>query len=177
MVRPEKYFFCLVLLLIVPVLRSESQNLSTSTVEGHVTAEIIPVYTAAEIAQLNFGRFSPGPDGGEIIITPEGNISVLGSIYKGTGIHNAASFYVSGENYASVTITLPDQPVVLQHVSGTRTLLVKDWISNPGTGMSAGVLQEGALTVYVGATLQVGSVEDNPVGVYAGTYAITFDFN
>lgn len=177
MKRPEKFFFCLLLLLVIPVINSHSQNLTSATVEGHVTAEVIPVFTAAEVAQLNFGRFSPGPDGGEIIITPDGNLSVLGSVYKGTGIHNAASFFISGETDASVTITLPDQPVVLKHVSGTRTMLVKNWISSPGTGMSAGVLQEGSLTVYVGATLQVGSVEDNPVGIYAGTYSITFDFN
>ncbi|HLN21846.1 MAG TPA: DUF4402 domain-containing protein [Bacteroidales bacterium] len=176
MKRLENLFFCLLLLLVVPV-KLQSQNLSSATVTGHVTAEIIPVYTAAEIAQLNFGRFSPGPDGGEIIISPDGNLSVLGSIYKGTGIHNAAGFYVSGENYSSVTITLPDQPVVIQHVSGTRTMIVKDWNSNPGIGMGAGVLQNGSMTVYVGATLEVGSVEDNPVGIYAGTYSITFDFN
>ncbi len=126
---------------------------------------------------MNFGRFSPGAAGGEIVLTPGGTVSVLGSIYKGSGIHNAASFYISGDTDASVTITLPVQPVVLRHTSSSKTMIVRDWISNPGTGMSAGVLQDGSLTVYVGATLEVGSLEDNPVGIYAGTYSITFDFN
>jgi hypothetical protein len=32
-------------------------------------------------------------------------------------------------------------------------------------------------TVYVGATLDVGTLNDNPVGIYTGSYTITFDFN
>jgi len=39
------------------------------------------------------------------------------------------------------------------------------------------MLENGAQTVYVGATLKVGSLIDNPVGIYTGTYTITFDFN
>jgi hypothetical protein len=39
------------------------------------------------------------------------------------------------------------------------------------------MLADGSQTVYVGATLKVGTINDNPVGVYTGTYAITFDFN
>jgi len=29
----------------------------------------------------------------------------------------------------------------------------------------------------VGATLKVGTLTDNPAGIYTGTYTITFDFN
>jgi len=138
---------------------------------------VIPVFSATETAQMNFGRFSPGPEGGEIILTPDGTVSVLGSVYKGTGAHNAASFFVSGDADASFTVTLPDDPVVLKHVSSAKTMVIDDWISNPGAGIGAGILQEGSKVVYVGATLKVGRLEDNPVGIYAGTYTITFDFN
>jgi len=31
--------------------------------------------------------------------------------------------------------------------------------------------------VLVGATLVTGSIYDNPVGVYTGTYPITFSYN
>ena len=59
-------------------------------------------------AQLNFGRFSPGPQGGKMILTPQSTISVIGSVFKGTGSYNAASFYVSGDADAAYSITLPD---------------------------------------------------------------------
>jgi len=38
------------------------------------------------------------------------------------------------------------------------------------------MLQGGFQTVLVGATLKIGTLNDNPVGVYTGTYTITFDF-
>jgi hypothetical protein len=154
-----------------------SQVLPPATATGQIFAEVVPIYTASETAQMNFGKFSPGPQGGEIILTPESSISVLGSVYKGTGIHNAASFYVTGEPDASYTINLPAGPVVLTHISSSKTMLVEDWVSIPSPGIGAGKLQNGFQVVYVGATLKVGTLEDNPVGIYTGSYTITFDFN
>jgi hypothetical protein len=176
MKRLLKSLFSLVFLLAFTETWIFSQVASVSAT-GHITAEIIPIFSATETAQLNFGRFSPGPQGGEIILTPESTVSVLGSVYAGTGLHNAASFYISGDTDASFTITLPSGPVVLKHASSTKTMLIESWISNPGTGSGAGILQDGSQTVYIGATLKVGTLQDNPVGVYAGTYTVTFDFN
>lgn len=175
--RLKKIFFCLVLVLSLQVSQLKSQNILSVTVEGHILAEVIPVFAATETAQMNFGRFSPGPQGGSIILTPENSISVLGSIYKGLGTYNAASFYISGDSNAAFTITLPSSPVVLKHESSSKTMLIQDWISNPGQGVGNGILQNGEQTVQIGATLKVGTIQDNPVGVYAGTYTVTFDFN
>ncbi len=168
--------FIFIVLLTLSFCQLQAQNFQASAT-GHVTAEVVPVFAATETAQMNFGRFSPGPQGGKILLTPESTISILGSIYAGTGIHNAASFYVSGDVDASFTITLPGNPVILKHVSSAKTMVIEDWISNPGPGAGAGILQDGFQVVNVGATLKVGTLNDNPVGVYAGTYTITFDFN
>lgn len=176
MKRLRKVFFCLVVLFTVTVCIN-AQSASSVNATGHVFAEIISVFSATETAELNFGRFSPGPQGGGILLTPESTISVFGSVFAGTGLHNAASFYVSGATDASFTITLPANPVVLKHVSSSKTMVIEELISNPGTGMGAGILQDGSQTIYVGAKLRVGTLLDNPVGIYAGTYTITFDFN
>jgi len=149
---------------------------TSASATGHVIAEIIPVFSASETSQLNFGRFSPGPQGGKIILTPENTVSVLGSVFKGTGTHNAASFYVTGEDDAAYSITLPTSPVVLTHTASAKTMIVDDWVSVPSPGIGTGMLQDGYQIVYVGATLNVGTLHDNPVGVYTGTYMITFDF-
>lgn len=168
--------FCLTFIFIsIPGIKAQFASSASAT--GHVIAEVIPVFSATETAQMNFGRFSPGPAGGEIILTPESTVSVQGSVYSGTGTHNAASFYISGDADASFTVTLPNDPVVLRHTSSAKTMLIDDWVSNPVGGIGAGILQEGSKVVYVGATLKVGRLEDNPVGIYAGTYTITFDFN
>jgi len=54
---------------------------------------------------------------------------------------------------------------------------VDEWFSDPAPGIGTGMLQNGFQVVLVGATLNVGTLHDNPVGIYTGTYTITFDFN
>ena len=175
--RLKKSFFCLIVFLITSGVFLKAQTGNSASVTGHITAEVITVFSATEMSQMNFGRFYPGPEGGEIILSPESTVSVIGSVYKEAGFQTSASFFVSGHTGVSFTVTLPREPVVLKHVSSARTMVISDWVSNTGTGTGAGILQTGAQMVYVGATLKVGTLEDNPVGLYAGTYTVTFDFN
>jgi hypothetical protein len=156
---------------------ASGQVIPLASATGHVYAEIIPIYSASETAQLNFGRFSPGPQGGLLVLSPESTISVLGSVFKGTGPHNAASFYVSGDFDAAFTVSLPTTPVILKHTKDSKTMQIESWSSIPSPGIGAGMLQNGFQVVYVGATLKVGTLLDNPLGIYTGTYTITFDFN
>ena len=167
----------IVLLTFISWNNIYSQASYSVTATGQITAEVIPVFTASETAEMTFGRFSPGPQGGEIILTPLGSVSILGSIYMGNGVHNPASFYVTGDAGAAFSISLPVNPVVLRHTSSSRTMLVDSWNSYPSQGIGTGMLSGGFQTVYVGATLKVGTLGDNPVGVYTGSYEITFDFN
>ncbi len=170
-------FFSLLFLFQITCKNALAQPVSSASATGHIFAEIIPVFAASETAQLNFGRFSPGPQGGKIILTPQNTISVTGSIFSGSGVHNAASFYVSGDNDATYSISLPEVPVILRHQNSARTMTVEEWNSVPTPGTATGMLQDGYQVVSVGATLNVGTLNDNPVGVYTGTYTITFDFN
>jgi len=169
--------YCLYFLLIFLGEKSYSQSTYSTSATGQIFAEVIPIFTASETAQLNFGRFSPGVQGGEIILSPQSTISVLGSVYKGVGLHNAASFYVSGDVDASYSITLPSVPVILTHTSSAKTMQIKDWVSVPTPGIGTGRLQNGFQVIYVGATLKIGTLNENPVGIYTGTYSISFDFN
>ncbi len=165
------------LLLLVSVTVAEAQPGLSSTVTGHITAEVISTLTAVETSQLNFGKFSPGPQGGSLILNPENTISVMGSVWPGSGTHSAASFYVTGDPGVAYTVSLPSSPVTITHVSSARTMTVEDWTSVPFAEPGAGLLENGSQVVYVGATLRVGTINDNPVGVYTGTYTITFEFN
>lgn len=175
--RLNLFVISLLNLLIFIGGKGYSQVANSASATGQIFAEIVPIYTASETAQLNFGRFSPGVQGGEIILSPQSTMSVLGSIYKGSGSHNAASFYVTGDIDAAYTITLPASPVILKHMSSSKTMIVEDWVSTPAPGIGAGMLQNGFQIVNVGATLKVGTLNDNPVGIYTGSYTIKFDFN
>ena len=154
---------------------SQASNQASAT--GQIFAEVVPVFTATEISQMNFGKFSPGPQGGEIILSPQSSISVVGSVYAENGFHNAASFYISGDVDATYSISLPESPVMLTHTLNAKTMLIENWNSFPSHGIGTGKLQNGFQVVYVGATLKVGTLYDNPVGLYTGTYTITFEFN
>ena len=170
-------FFGLLLVLSITGSRLDAQNPPQASVTGHVSAEVIAAFTAVETSQMNFGRFSPGPYGGQIILTPQGTVSVMGSVVKGSGIHNAASFYVSGDSYTAFSIALPKSAATLTNTSDAKTMIVSNWVSVPSPGPATGTLQDGFQTVYLGATLEVGTLNDNPVGIYTGSYTITFDFN
>jgi hypothetical protein len=171
----RKYLICSLLFFFASI-KIQAQGIQT-TATGHIQAEVITAFSAVETSQMNFGRFSPGPYGGEIILTPQGTSSVLGSVAKGSGIHNAASFLLSGENNIAFSINLPDKSATITNTTDSKTMTVKNWVSVPSPGIAAGTLQNGIQTVFVGATLEVGTMNDNPVGIYTGTYVITFDFN
>lgn len=173
----RRYLFSLFSLIVMSTGVIAAQTAPPVSVTGHVTAQVITTLAAVETSQMNFGRFSPGPQGGELILTPENNISVMGSVWPGSGTHNAASFYVTGDPGIAYTITLPAEPVTITHMGTARTMTVEDWISVPAPTPGAGMLEDGSQTVFVGATLKVGTLNDNPVGIYTGTYTITFDFN
>ena len=177
MKRHKLTFLSLLLQIFITGGVAFAQATAPVSAEGHIFAEVIPMFTASETSQMNFGKFSPGPQGGEIILTPGSTVSVLGSVFKGPGSANAASFYITGDADAAYSITLPSDPVVINHISDAKTMVVKDWVSVPSPGIGAGKLQNGFQEVYVGATLKVGTLTDNPVGIYTGSYTITFDFN
>jgi len=167
----------LICLFCASVITAEAQPATASTVTGHITAEVISTLAATETTQLSFGKFSPGPQGGKLILTPESSISVMGSVWPGSGTHSAASFYVTGDPGVAYTISLPSAPVTITHIGSARTMKVEDWRSVPEAEPGAGMLENGSQVVYVGATLSVGTLNDNPVGVYTGTYTVTFEFN
>ncbi|MFN2314587.1 MAG: DUF4402 domain-containing protein, partial [Bacteroidales bacterium] len=93
----RRYLFSLFSLVVISTGVIVAQTASPASVTGHITAQVITTLAAVETSQMNFGRFSPGPQGGELILTPENNISVMGSVWPGSGTHNAASFYVTGD--------------------------------------------------------------------------------
>lgn len=147
------------------------------SVTAHASAEIIVALTATETATLNFGKFSPESTGGEIRLTPSGVRTATGTVALSGGTYNPAIFNLSGQNNASVTITLPTAPALLTNSETGKTMEVDNWESNPAAGLGAGVLIDGVLNLNIGATLKVGARSDNPVGIYAGTYSITFSYN
>ena len=149
----------------------------SSSITAQAFAEVIAAITATETSQLNFGRFSPEQMGGQIQLTPMGDRHSSGTLQLSGGAHNPASFLITGQDNATFSITLPSNPAILTNASNAKTMMVSEWESIPPQGISAGVLEGGSQAISVGATLTVGGMNDNPVGIYSGTYSITFAYN
>lgn len=148
-----------------------------ASISAQAFAEVIAALTATETSELNFGRFSPEEQGGQIYLSPHGVRQATGTLALSGGTFTPAAFYITGASDATFSITLPSTPAVLTNVVSSKTMLVGNWESVPPAGIGTGKLEGGSLAVNVGATLSVGNVNDNPVGIYSGTYAITFAYN
>ena len=148
-----------------------------ASVTAQAFAEVIEALTATETAQLNFGRFSPGVAGGEVIISPDGVKSAQGSVMLSEGTSSPGRFTITGAPDATFSIQLPEGPVQLLHQNSNQTMTVNEWTSDPLAGNSSGTLNEGFEIISVGASLVVGSIENNPVGIYTGSFSLTFAYN
>ena len=147
------------------------------TVVGHISAEVVPSLTATETAQLSFGQFSPETAGGQIILTPQGTRSANGTVNVIGGTHNPGSFFVTGEPNALISIQLPSVPITLTNSGNPGTMIVSNWMSDPPQYSSVTIPASGVQPINVGATLIVGTNQNNPVGLYSGIYNITFNYN
>jgi hypothetical protein len=147
-----------------------------SSVTAQAFAEVIAALTATETSQLNFGKFSPEVQGGQIIISPDGARIANGSVILSGGLANSGIFHLTGAPDATFSIQLPTGPAILTHQNSNKTMLVSNWVSSPQSGTGTGVLINGQQYVHLGATLNVGSTADNPVGLYSGTYNLTFAY-
>ncbi|MEI6139009.1 MAG: DUF4402 domain-containing protein [Mariniphaga sp.] len=154
-----------------------SEAKAQASVQATANAEVIEALTSTETAQMNFGRFSPETQGGKIILTPDGVRTAQGTVVLGGGTHNSASFYLTGQYEATFSVTLPSGPAILTNLKNNKTMEITDWTSIPAPGIGVGKLTGGSMTVRVGAVLNVGDFNANPVGIYAGIYAITFAYN
>lgn len=161
------------LLIIVFALRLPAQT----SIEGRAYAEVIAALTAHENSQLSFGKFSPEVGGGQIVMSTDGVRMAQGSVILGGGLAQSGQFLITGQSDATFTIHLPDGPALLVHNGSNNTMTVNNWISNPPAGTGLGTLTNGTQTVSIGATLTVGSIEENPAGIYTGTYSLTFAYN
>jgi hypothetical protein len=165
------------LIIFLVIVSFSFKAFSQASVTAQAFAEVISALTATETSQLNFGKFSPEVQGGQVIVTPDGIRTTSGSVILSGGIANSGIFYITGAPDAAFSIQLPNGPAVLVHQKSSKTMLVSNWVSYPQAGNGTGILANGQQFVYLGATLNVGSMIDNPVGLYSGAFNLTFAYN
>jgi hypothetical protein len=165
------------ILIIIILFLTTGSAWSQTSVTAQAFAEIIEALTANESDQLNFGRFSPESGGGNIVISPDGARSSQGAVVLAPGVHSPGRFSVSGAPGASFALQLPEGQAVLLHQGSGQTMVVGGWVSDPPAGSGQATLADGSRVISIGATLSVGPIDQNPAGLYSGTYQLTFAYN
>ena len=144
----------------------QNGNFANATISVNI---IVPI-AAQENSQLTFGKFFPG-DGGKITITPNGSVITTNNIVIDNRTQTPGSFIISGEINSAINISLPNTPIAIINENAS-SMIVDNWNSNKNIQ-----LDEGSQTISIGATLNVGPINENPKGIYTGTYQITFSYN
>jgi hypothetical protein len=157
------------LLILIIVLPNEV--FCQMTVTGTAYTEIVPLASAKETVQLNFGRFSITGGGGSITISPAGSRTGDGSVLLLDGPYSQAGITISGSQNNSLTVLLPVTPQLLYHTNNVNTISLDKWKYYIPEGKNDNRI------ITIGATLNFKSIDSNPAGLYTGTYQIIFFYN
>ena len=123
---------------------------------------------------LNFGSFSHGPAGGNVIISPNGSRSVTGDIVQlGTGLPFSPAIFEVEANPGTVVQIMNGPDVTLSGSNG-GTLALQLGISSTGSPFVTAAAPPSLNEVRIGGTLVVGNALANPGGSYSGSFMITF---
>lgn len=121
---------------------------------------------------LTFGKFVAGT-GGTVTVGAGGVRSAsAGVALVPSGAGATAQFSVTGDPSRTYAISLPANGVVLM-TSGADSMAVNNFTGSPA--LSGQLSGGGTQTVFVGATLSVGSQQ--PRGSYSGTFDVTVNYN
>ncbi len=173
----KKTVFPLLLFVLITICNSGRVNAQTNTATASASATIITPITAMEQSILSFGKFSPQQTGGEVVISPDGSRYSSGTVTLAGGMFNQAVFHIEGEPDYNVAVSLPTMPTMLLNVITGKTMEIHKWTSLPSLEADIMLPTSGKLNLNMGATLKVGDYTQNPVGLYSGTYIITFSYN
>jgi hypothetical protein len=153
-------------------LTVRSGHLPAATVSFSLRGRIMAALRARESQAMSFGRLvSPQADS-LVRLEPGGGLTPAGGeplLVLGNQASPGA-FELTGEPDAGFSITLP-AGATLRGPQGTMEL--DDFRSDLPSGR--GSLEGGSATVRVGATLRVKGRQ--PVGLYRGTYLVTFSYD
>lgn len=152
-------------------------SFAQATASATATATIIEPIAITQIEDMNFGNVAV-IGAGTVILTPASTRTATGGVTLpvSAGTVSAAEFEVTGEGNNTYSITLPAGNYTITRVSGSETMTVNTFVSNPTVG-AGGQLNSGTQTLQVGATLNVGAAQVPGVYTNAVGFDVTVNYN
>jgi hypothetical protein len=155
----------------------DAQVNRNATARADVSARLVSAFSAVKSPKQNLGMFTTHYYGGKILPSKNGLLTISENSETSFTIDYAANFFVAGDKETSFSITLPNSDITLNNITNDKTIKVSNWNTSFFEDYKMGLLEDGYHKVSVEATLDVGTIKDNPVGIYTGIYVVTFDFN
>lgn len=142
------------------------------------TAKVVSALAINNKGNLNFGSFVVNNStGGTVVLDPanssRSNIAAVGEapILVSGGGEAVAKFSLGGPAEAKINIAFSQTPVTLTGPLG-KTMKITGFSWNGINGVTLIPIEEEKL-INVGATLEVGTLINNPRGLYSGTFNVT----
>ena len=159
-------FFILTLLL-----------LAFSKISAQVSPENPPVPIEVEVRNsqgLNFGAFTVGPAGGNVIVSPSGDRTGDTDIQLldlGSSSHYAIfDVYANPGTFLQIQL-IPN--IQLRGPAGSNVTLIIDPFLDTSTGQTF-ITTKNPQEVFVGGRLHIPNQSSGPAGSYSGTFTLTF---
>lgn len=165
------------LVLSISMNKAQAQNLNQSRAKARVNARVVTNFSAVKTSEMTLENFPTLDWDGNPIITPNNTHSTNGNNATAYKVDYAANFFVTGGKETAFSISLPNTPIALKNISETKTIHVSNWSADYLDNSHESPMVDGYYKVGIGATLDIGTSKDKPVGIYTGIYKVTFDFN
>lgn len=150
---------------------------SQTNVNSQTFAEVIETISVNELNYLNFGKFSTSSEGGILILNTDGARISQGSVIDVSSYYSPGKFNVIGSPDVPISVIIPNEPVYIYHSGTNNYMIINDWNMEPPISNGSFILENGEKVIIIGATLNISSYDNNPVGVYSGTYILIFFYN
>jgi hypothetical protein len=130
--------------------------------------------SVAIIRNLNFGAFSQGTGGGDVILYPTGSRTSTGDIILvNMGyLFYPAKFELQGNPGTIVHFLAGPAATLAGSQGGTMTMSISE--TDPVTPFILPLSPSGTIEIFIGGILTVGSPQANPPGVYSGSFEVMF---
>lgn len=157
------------LLLASFVMIAATSSAHARTINGFAVAEIKELIQISETQQLNFGTlYLQNGAAGIASLGVAGTLNLTNAASQDGGAVRTGSFAASGTPNTAVSISFQDGVLSGNGNVMNITNLTHDAGTTPALNAS------GLITFNVGADLQIN--ENQPTGLYTGTYQVTIDY-
>ncbi|HEY9116147.1 MAG TPA: DUF4402 domain-containing protein [Bacteroidales bacterium] len=146
------------------------------TATATASATIVSPIAITKTVDMNFGNVAVSTTAGTVVLAPAGTRTSTGGVTlpATTGTVAAAAFTVTGQAGYTYAITLPSTDYTITRATGTETMIVNTFTSNPS---ATGTLTGGTSALTVGATLNVGGSQVAGSYTNATGFPVTVNYN